>query len=236
MNRRTGLTLMELVISLASMVIIAAALAGSYQAAVQWQTQAPLKREEVQRQHDFENRLRSVLANAYVTSDTNDAGSYFVASNSGGVSEFPDTITFTSTGQPMDETFLADRELDFEGLNETFGPQGGLAEISLSAAPVGEAPIDTGLFLRIQDPADGDDSQGGRESAFSDRVESVQFEFYNGIEWVTEWDTTTGPRRIPAAVRVTYRYAGESADRFLIVRLVHSDVTSENPLTLEGQG
>jgi hypothetical protein len=123
---------------------------------------------------------------------------------------------------------------DFETLNDQYGPQGGVAEIQLSLTPVGQpASSDTGLFLREQRPADSDSSQGGNESLLMPNVTTIQFEFFDGLQWQETWDTiTSGSRRIPSAVRVTYQLTGEDQQRFIIVRLPFSDVTPTNPVTV----
>ncbi len=101
---------------------------------------------------------------------------------------------------------MASVETDFETRNESFGAVGGLSEVSVSDTPVGEnAPADlNATFMREQRPADSDPDQGGYEKVFSDRATQITFEFYDGQEWLTEWDTRDGNRVLPYAVRVRY--------------------------------
>ncbi|MEI7987326.1 MAG: hypothetical protein WCI55_17020, partial [Armatimonadota bacterium] len=123
---------------------------------------------------------------------------------------------------------------DFETLNQTFGPEGGMTEYSLSLTPVGNAPVDQALFIRHQTPSDGDPSQGGLESIIDPDIESISYEFYNGTGWDVSWDTTSmNPPRLPAAIRITYRRRNDEVDHYFVVRLIHSDVTVDNPVTQE---
>jgi hypothetical protein len=65
-------------------------------------------------------------------------------------------------------------------------------------------------------------------------INSISYEFYNGADWDTSWDTQAiNPPRLPAAVRITYRRVNDEVDRQFVVRLIHSDVTADNPVTVE---
>ena len=121
---------------------------------------------------------------------------------------------------------------DFTTLNDTFGPQGGLTEYSFTQTPIGNATSDQGYFLRHQTPPDGDPTQGGYQAVFDPDIESVSYEFYDGTNWDPTWDTTTMQTpRLPAAVRITYRRKNDDKDHVFVIRLVHSDVTPDNPVT-----
>ena len=119
------------------------------------------------------------------------------------------------------------------------GPQGGVAEVSLGMIAVGEeAPSTMGLFERLQLPADGDAAQGGTELVLEPAVTQLGFEFYDGIEWTTDWDTQNSTRRLPAAVRVSYTLATD-ADGHLhtfVVPLPASDVDADNPANATSTG
>ena len=125
---------------------------------------------------------------------------------------------------------------DFETANQKFGPQGGVSEYTLSLSPTGQPTTDKqGLFLRVQTPADGDAKQGGNETLFMEGISTIQFEFWDGQQWLTTWDSVAvQTRRLPAAVRVTYRGANETTDRVIVIRLPLSDVTATNPITQGG--
>jgi hypothetical protein len=141
---------------------------------------------------------------------------------------------FTARGERVPSAVLLSQD-DFETNNERFGPQGGTAEIAISTTPVGEAGNRTGVFLREQRPADGDETQGGNESVLDPEVTDIRFQFYDGAQWVGDWDTDETGRRIPAIVRVIYRIADEEQDRNLFIKLPLSDVTQDDPVTV-GEG
>lgn len=231
MNRRSGLTLIEMMLALGMAVLILAALSGSISVALDWQRRQPEARERRERINRFQDRMRILLQSAYLASDTEDAAAYFIADLSSGAGEFADQINFSAVGNPPSGAYLSDDNDDFQDLNRRFGPQGGCVEYGLSLVPVGTSPYSTGLYLREQRPADGDPTQGGYESMLNEDVESIQFEFFDGIDWVGLWDTRNEGRRLPSAVRVTYHLAGESGDRNFVVRMPLSDVTPDKPIT-----
>jgi prepilin-type N-terminal cleavage/methylation domain-containing protein len=239
--RNRGFTLIELMISLAIMIIIALGATATYEIAVGFQIRELPQRQVYQARERFENRIRALIRSAYLSPGGGAAPSYFMA-GAGGIggaagmqagSAPADVLTFTATAPAPLGAFLESQN-DFETLNEQFGPQGGLAEVSISVTPVGEeAGSRTGPFLRTQRPADGDFTQGGFEELLDANVHALTFEFYDGTAWVPEWDTSTTPR-LPAAVRITYTWQEEDTPRVLIVRLPLSDVTPENPAGIGG--
>lgn len=230
MNRRSGLTLVEMLIVIAMTAIILVALGSSYAIAVRFQREMPAREDARLAEISFERQLRATLQGAFLTADEDDTTSYFIASNQGQASGEPDTITFTTTAYAPSGDFIATED-EFENLNETFGPQGGLTEVSLSMSPVGDSgdTNQAGLFLRKQRPSDGDATQGGNEELLNGQIETLSFQLFDGVDWVSEWDTTTGERRLPAAVRVYYTLVGDDQERVLTVRLPQSDVTLDNP-------
>ena len=231
MRKQRGITLLEILVTLIASAILIVGVALSYEVAISWQRRAPEKREAMEKIYRFQDRLISLIENAYISSDENDAETYFMTGTGDEISDDASSLVFTSTGDNPSEAYLnADSEAEFETLNETYGPQAGITEISLSLTPVGAAPVSNGLFIREQRPADGDETQGGKESLLNPDVETIFFEFWDGTEWATSW-TTDEIRRLPAAVRVTYRIADEDADRILVIRLKNSDVTTLNPAT-----
>jgi hypothetical protein len=131
---------------------------------------------------------------------------------------------------------VQDPSLDFPTLNQNIGPQGGTQEISFEMTPVGSPPDAnaTGLFLRVQTPADDDPTQGGNESVFDADVSQITFQFFDGANWQPSWDTTTASRRLPAAVWVDYQLTSDNSDHEFIVTLPNSDVTPTNPVTDQG--
>jgi hypothetical protein len=237
-----GISLFELLVVVAMGGLIAAGAARAFVAGVDFQARVVPGREDHLSRQRFEDGLARLLRQAYISTNEQDATTYFVAGVGGGdsgVGTTPgaDTLIFTVLGSPPPASFMASEE-DFETRNDTYGPQGGAAEIQISTFPVGEAGERTGLFLREQRPSDGDPYQGGTETVLDERVSSMTFEFWNGEAWTYEWDTITqGERRLPAAVRVTYTFAGEvDTNHIFIVRLPLSDVTPDNPLGVGGGG
>ena len=68
-------------------------------------------------------------------------------------------------------------------------------------------------------------------------VDTLSFEFYDGTDWQTTWDTTTmTTRRLPSAVRVTYKFTDEETEHVLVFPVPTSDVTPDNPVVAETAG
>lgn len=185
----------------------------------------------------------SVIATSGTTGTTGTSGSTTTTGSVGAqvgnsLTGIGDTLVFTGFGQsPPGAVLGANSDDDFETLNNQAGPQGGLEEISLSMATVGNAGDKTGMFLREQRPPDNDPTQGGMESLLSADIQTVTFECFDGLLWQPSWDTRTGSRRLPAAVRVTYTLVADpSTQHIFIVRLPMSDVTATNPVTQTSGG
>ncbi len=230
------MTLLELMVAFMVSLIILTSLTYAYSVSVRWQQSVPDRVQNLQDQTRFEKRLRQLIAGAYLSTNEADTHTYFVAASSSGASEISDEITFTTTGTPPSGAYL-EATGTLEELNEQFGPQTGLQEVGLTNVPVGsEAPQVEGLFMRVQRPADGDPTQGGFEEVLLEGVASVQFEFFDGLDWITTWDTRTGQRRLPSAVRMRYYLENEDLERVITVALPNSDVTPENPMTQEVGG
>jgi hypothetical protein len=177
--------------------------------------------------------MRRLIEGAWLSPDAEDQATYLYGVDSSGSGGFADTLVITAVGQPANGGYLNEPEPEFEDLNDRFGPQGGLSEIMVSTLPVGDAPPVSGVFVRTQRPADGDPSQGGYESVLTEDVSDLRFEFFDGLDWQTEWDTVELIRRLPSAVRVIYTLAEEQFERTFVVGLIHSDVTPDDPAVLE---
>lgn len=234
MRLQRGLTLVELIVALIGMALIFMALGGTYGAAMAWQERSVNADSRIDDDGRLEKQLTSLLQDAYLIPLEADQTSYLIGSNSEGVGETSDTLTFTRLGPPPSSRYLNSEEQDFAALNEAYGVQGGLEEVSLSLVAVGSEAQGAGLFLRQQRPSDGDATQGGREKLLDENIVALSFEFFDGQQWLPTWDTvTTGPRRLPAAVRLYYTLADESEPRTLVVRLMNSDATPEDPAVQE---
>ncbi len=142
-----------------------------------------------------------------------------------------DNLTFTAVGSRPSTQLYASTD-DWETNNQNFGPQGGVAEVCLSLSAEDDPSNHQGLFLRTQRPADTDPTQGGFETVLSSDLSSIGYEFYDGTQWDPTWDTRSmTPRRLPSAVRVTYRFKKDTRDHVFVVALPYSDVTTANPVT-----
>ena len=241
--RRRGITLVEVLIaaSIAALVMLAAGTA--YVAGLRSARSLSLGRNAIAQQTAFENRLRDLFSHAYVDADATNPNTYFVSGDALSASSTTlstsgsgddGTIAFTVLGERPPSTLLSSTE-DFETNNQNFGPVSGVTEIQLGTTPVGSPPGgQEGLFLRQQSPSDADATQGGTESLLLGDVQTLSFEFYDGSGWVTTWDTNSqGTRRLPSAVRVTYRLKDDEEDRILVVPVPTSDVTPDDPLAQE---
>jgi hypothetical protein len=221
---------MELLIVLAVIGMLAAGVSRAYITGIDYERSIRQGREDSDVYRRFEDRISKLLQHSFLSPDPNDTVTYFIGGTGAGVT---DTITFTVAGRRLSPALLNSQE-DFESLNNEVGPQGGVAEISISPTAVGNAPNRDGLFMREQVPSDGDPSQGGYERVFAENVTDIEFEFFDGSQWQTTWDTQfQSQKRLPAAVRVTYRLDGDDDRRIFVVRLPLSDVTPLNPLTEE---
>lgn len=221
-------TLIELLVAITILGILLGALTAAYSQSIDQDARIRQGRDSVATRLAFETRFSDLLRHAYLSPDSTDLTTFFVAEDTGAGAE---TMTFTVLGQRVPRTVVNSTD-DFETLNERVGPQGGVAEIAFSVTPVGNAPTSQGLFLREQRPSDGDPTQGGYEEVLDENITQVSFEFWDGLAWVPTWDTRTQTtRRLPAAVRMTYRLTDDTTDRTYIVRIPGSDVTANNPIT-----
>jgi prepilin-type N-terminal cleavage/methylation domain-containing protein len=238
---RRGYTILEFLVAAAIMALIAAATARAISSSLGYETKLASSRETAARVDSFEARMRTLISLAHLSSDAAATNSFFIASAgqpaSGGAAQTSssdgdaDSLTFTSVGERLSGTSVNSDD-DFETLNTQLGPQGGVAETTLSTTPYGDSAGKTGLFIRIQRPADGDPTQGGTERLLTSDVESTKYEFFDGNDWVTTWDTRTqATKRLPAAVRITYKFTDEENTRVMVVRIPESDVTTDNPIS-----
>jgi prepilin-type N-terminal cleavage/methylation domain-containing protein len=237
--RKRGLTLIELMVAIVITAIIAASASQATYVAVRQNASAKAYRLAATRDAQFEDRLRALISSACLSTVTTDSASYYLGGDAAGDTDQNITtsgagLVFTSLGERLPAEFVTSQD-DFETLNQTYGPRGGLTEVSISQSAIGNAPVSTGLYLRKQTPADGDSSQGGFESSLDPDIDSISFEFYNGESWDLTWDSTAmDVPRLPAAVRVTYSRTSDSVERIFVVRLPLSDVTPDNPVTAGG--
>jgi prepilin-type N-terminal cleavage/methylation domain-containing protein len=251
--RRSGFTLLELLIAAVIFSLIGFAVSRAYAVGIQFEVNSPKTREALEKRIAFEEQVANLLRSAYLSPTATDTVTCFIAStgngttstttttltqnsNAGGgstlaTSNFPNTLVFTTQGQRLPGSFLSTQETDLQTINDKYGPIGGITEVGISTTAVGDAGDMQGLFLRQQSPADTDHTQGGIEQLLSADIANIGFEFFDGTNWGSTWDTTQpGQRRLPAAVRVTYTLNGdENTDHVFTVQLPLSDVTPDNP-------
>lgn len=213
--------------------IVVAASAVAFRAGVDnlYFSQRVLKAE--QSKSDWTSGMRQALSCALVSPDANDTKSFFIATSDDASSDLGATRLTFSSGYSSIPGGALDSALTFDGVHDTYGPLGGLAEYSYGTVATGDAGAATGLFERVQRPVDADPLQGGFESLVSPDVSEVGFLFWDGAEWLSEWDTRSGSRRLPAAVKVQYRLTNEATDQLhqFVVVIPTSDVTTSNPVT-----
>jgi prepilin-type N-terminal cleavage/methylation domain-containing protein len=237
-RRQRGLTLIEVLVVVAITGLLTIYAAQSLIAGADYERRI---REASSRQRsdvELENDLRTFIESAFLSLE-NTQTTFFVGSegllnqDEGGSNA--ETLTFTRVGARLSSDAL-DYD-DFELANEEIGTVGGTEEVTISLSATGSASGKTGLFIRQQNPADGDPSQGGIERVLNANVTSISYEFWDGAAWQTVWDTRTqGTARLPAAVRITYRLSNSETDRIVTLRLRNSDVTQDNPVEQEQIG
>lgn len=217
-----GITLIELLTAMALSGIVLVGLVSVFGAAVSQQLTDGQKREEFEASIGFEQRVRNLIAHAYLNGDQNDTNSYFHGRNVSGnslTSNGSDEIVFTTVGTGIPANATNSSEADFDARNQQFGPIGGPTEVAISMTAVGSGGGDGGVFLREQKPSDSDPDQGGYESVIDGDIESVSFEFFDGTDWVGEWDTGA-QRTLPTAVRVSYARVDDPENvRTFVVRI-----------------
>ena len=241
--RRRGITLIELLLALTIASLVMMVAGGAMTFGSRTVQTLGRGRDAVARRVAFENDLADLFSHAFVDPDSSNTSTFFVCGASsgeiGGEASSTDnnSVTFTVLGRRLPSALVASED-DFEANNDKYGAAGGTTEIGLSTSAVGTDAADrAGLFLREQTPSDGDPTQGGLESVLSPDVDTISFEFYDGTDWQTSWDTTTmSVRRIPSAVRVTYKFTDEETERVLVFPVPTSDVTPDNPVELEAAG
>ena len=237
LSKNRGITFLELIVAFAVTAIILPAIITAFSYGLRYQAGVQVTTAAAAANIRLEEKIRKLISSAMLTSDTTDTNSYFVLTqSSGSQSNLGDSLVFTGFGEAPPGSVLGTAVTDdFQTLNDQAGPQGGLEEVSLSLTAVGDVGDKTGLFLREQRPPDSDPTQGGLESLMDPDVQSLTFECYDGQTWQQSWDTRSGSRRLPAAVRVTYVLRQDPATQHVfVVRLPMSDVTSTNPVTTSG--
>jgi prepilin-type N-terminal cleavage/methylation domain-containing protein len=251
LQKQYGLTLIELLIVLGITAILASALGYAFTAELTMQRVEEARRADLDRSDATERQITRLLQGAKLTVPAESSPAvvpgvlpglpagmavpaaqttYFAGVVESSANELGcDRLTFTTTAPALPMAALSSTD-DFETQQQARGPIGGLAEISLSVTPIGDASGRTGLFERLQQPSDGDPTQGGVEFLLDPQIERVGFQFWDGLEWVTSWSAASPPR-LPQAVRVSYTLRGAPPGevRVFDVPLPSSDVSAQSP-------
>ena len=232
-RRRSGVTLVELLVVLALMTVLTGAVGYGFVAGLDMQRVHAARQAEQDRTEATELRITRLLQGAKLAANAADTTTYFVGVATTDADDLGcDQLTFTTTAPGVPPVARLSED-DFETQHLARGAVGGVAEVSLSMTPAGDAGDRTGLFERVQRPSDGDPTQGGTEAVLSDEVERIGFQFWDGLQWVTVWDTQAGVRRLPAAVMVSYVPVGAADSdppRVFVVPLPASDVDEQDPV------
>lgn len=240
-----GITLLEILVAATLTVVLLSALSYAFVAGADMERRQSARRAESNGQGILETRLSDMIRGAKLSGDETDLLTYFQGESTGSENTELgcDRLTFTTASPAVPLSALASAD-DFETQHTARGAVGGVAEVSLGTAPVGQVPDDrAGLFERVQRPSDGDATQGGIETLLAAEVSEIGFQFWDGTQWAINWNTTTGERRLPAAVKVSYilqssggggedggnSSAGDDTIRSFVVPVPASDVDAQNP-------
>jgi prepilin-type N-terminal cleavage/methylation domain-containing protein len=237
-KKLNGVSLVELLVVLAVIVILANAIGFAFSAELNLRRMQEARRYKLKDPSVImQNEITRMLLGAKINPSASDTLTYFTAGTSASNSSVNelgcDRVTFTTTEPGVPYAALASSD-DFTTQQNARGPIGGVAEVSLSVTAVGNAGDKTGLFERMQIPSDGDATQGGTECVLDMHVSRIGFQFWDGQEWVSTWDTTTD-RRLPEQVKVSYSTTDQpDTVRAFIVSIPTSDIDSLNPDTQQG--
>jgi type II secretory pathway component PulJ len=216
--------LIELLTAMALSGIVLVGLVSVFGAAVTQQLTDGQKREEFEASIGFEQRVRKLISHAYLSPVETDLNSFFIGRTVSGTSlgsNASDELVFTTVGLGIPGNATTSDEVDFDARNQTLGPVGGTVEVAITLTPIGQGGDGEGVYIREQRPADTDPDQGGFESVLDSGIESISFEFFDGTDWIGDWDTSV-TRALPRAVRVSYTLVDESETvRMFVVRLAN---------------
>jgi prepilin-type N-terminal cleavage/methylation domain-containing protein len=229
---RRGFTLVELLIVVIVVGLVSAAVGRAYVAGIDYNARANQARQTADEHGAVRRQLAALLRHAYLSPNPDEAASFFISTT--GEAGMASDLVFSASGRPLPPQAL-DADGTFEELNERFGTLGGVEEIALSLQPFANVGDASGVFLRRQQPADGDPGQGGFEELLLPNVVELGFEFFDGAAWQASWDTQgMEPARLPAAVRVHYRLERDAEAQTFVVRLINSDATADDPVPAGG--
>ncbi|HWD39367.1 MAG TPA: type II secretion system protein GspJ [Fimbriimonas sp.] len=225
--RTRGLSLLEALLALSMVAITIGAVIQAEIVGVHFEKHFGDTRQAFDSQVAFEDKLTRLISGAQLTDPNavfqspipqSSQGQTDVGGNQSILGPGSASLVMTTWEDPPSVGYLQN-QADFETLNQKFGPQGGPAEIGLSMEPVGDdAGFRRGLFLREQKPPDGDPTQGGQESLVQSGLQDIRFEFYDGNQWLTAWDSKNDQKgKLPQIVRITYVLPNDQKPHSLLV-------------------
>ncbi|AIE85985.1 type II secretion system protein GspJ [Fimbriimonas ginsengisoli] len=225
--RERGLSLLELLIAVVIVTVATGAVTRAFILGIGYEQRFVSATEARSEEIFVEDTLRRLLSGAqllgkesYLIAPVPLAGSGAQQRAAGSSIAGADSIVFTTDARELPYRYVQDRGNDWETLNQRFGPQGGLEEVAVSTFPVGDAGLKQGLFIREQCPPDSEPSRGGDERILNERIRDVRFEFYDGNQWASSWDSRNGDKdKLPAAIRVSYVLLNDKTPHSFLVRL-----------------
>ena len=222
MRRRTGLSLVEVLVSAIIMMLAVGVVARAFSAGLMFEQKSTRHRTETAERLWLEDQVYRVVSGATLK-PTN---AYFV-------SPIPLSVN-TNSSLALPIRAATGKAKDFESVNRQFGPMGGTTEAALSLSAIGDSKGQKGLFLREQCPADSDNQRGGEEQVLGPSVKEARFQFYDGTRWQDTWDTAGADKgKLPKLVRFRYLVSDEREPREILIRLPLADA-SANPTTPSG--
>jgi len=235
---RSGITVLEVFVAMVMTAILATSITLSFAEELRVQRAVEARRADENRTNATEKEISRMLRGARLSDSLTDTTSYFQGLTDSGANApiGVNRITFTTTAPGVPLASLLSTA-DFSTQQTKNGPVGGVAEVSFGTGPIGNAGGQSGLFERIQRPSDSDPTQGGTESLLDPNIASIGFQFWDGLEWIGTWDTTTNitttTHRLPAAVQVTYTLQNDeyNTQHVFVVAVPSSNVTPQNPYT-----
>lgn len=232
--RRRGITILEMLVATFIVAIAAGAVAKAFVSAMTFEGKFVKAVDVRNARSRFEDSMTGLLSGAelvggtsYLVSPVTNGAGLQQAPEGGGLGPGSASLALTTTSEEMPARYLQATQdgspggaWDFESLNQRYGVVGGSSEVVLSTTPSGDAGNKRGLFFREQRPPDSDISQGGKERILDPAVRDIRFEFYDGSDWATSWDSrSTEKDKLPAAIRVTYLYGDDPTPHIFLVRL-----------------
>jgi general secretion pathway protein J len=187
----TGFTLIEVLLAMAILVVIMSVVYGSFSTAGRNVEQAEAARDETDLARTLLAKLTDDLTNAYFNPKMNMVN----PNTSANVNQ---TILYgkkAETGEGEDK--MRHDSLSLTTLTNWRKPDSKETELLEVGYFFKEKPDGSGYSLYRREKrelsADAPPLEGGVEYEITDRVEGLQFRYYNGTTWVDEWDTRTLP-------------------------------------------